>query len=64
MSAFAERFGGGEVKPGLFRAMMKTDARTLTQETLVNLNFSNRSVGTHMPDDVGWQSGPPLPYPD
>ena len=32
MSALAERSGLGEVKPSLFRAVMKTDARALTQE--------------------------------
>jgi hypothetical protein len=32
MSALAERSGRGEVKPSLFRAVMKTDARALTQE--------------------------------
>jgi hypothetical protein len=31
MSALAERSGRGEVKPRLFRAVMKTDARALTQ---------------------------------
>jgi hypothetical protein len=31
MSALAERSGLGEVKPSLFRAVMKTDARALTQ---------------------------------
>jgi hypothetical protein len=31
MSALAERSGRGEVKPSLFRAVMKTDARALTQ---------------------------------
>jgi len=30
MSALAERSGRGEVKPSLFRAVMKTDARALT----------------------------------
>ena len=32
MSALAERSGRGEVKPSLSRAVMKTDARALTQE--------------------------------
>ena len=32
MSAEAERSGRGKVKPSLFRAVMKTDARALTQE--------------------------------
>jgi len=32
MSALAERSGRGEVKPSNFRAVMKTDARALTQE--------------------------------
>jgi hypothetical protein len=32
MSALAERSGRGKVKPSLFRAVMKTDARALTQE--------------------------------
>ena len=31
MSALAERSGRGEVKPSLFQAVMKTDARALTQ---------------------------------
>ena len=31
MSALAERSGRGAVKPSLFRAVMKTDARVLTQ---------------------------------
>ena len=31
MSALAERSGRGAVKPSLFRAVMKTDARALTQ---------------------------------
>jgi len=34
----------------------KTDARALTQEHGVNLNFSNRPVRTRMPGGVGGES--------